>query len=158
MSTKYYGKYRAIVTKNDDPREWGRIKVRCPSVLGKYESGWCIPCVPFLSNDEGIFKIPNLQDGVWIEFEGGDLSKPIYVGGWFNPKRMPHDKYSDAKGQFCLRTKKGMLIKIDDKKDFISLETVKGGKISIEGDTIKIHGNVKVDGKITSKKEENADE
>lgn len=151
MSNKFYGKYRAIVTNNEDPEQWGRIKVKCPSVIGDFESAWCMPCVPFLCNDEGIFKIPNVQDGVWIEFEGGNLSKPIYVGGWFNPKRMPHDKYEDAKKQFCLRTRNGQIIRVDDNKNLISLENKDGGKITIEKKTVTITGDLKVTGNTTTK-------
>ena len=131
MSEKFYGKYRAIVTNNNDPEHWGSIKVKCPSVLGSYESAWCMPCVPFLCNDEGFFKVPNIQDGVWIEFEGGNLSKPIYVGGWFNPKRQPHDKYKEALNKFCLRTKGGMTITIDDK------EVVIGGNLKVKGKVVE---------------------
>lgn len=131
MSEKFYGKYRAIVTNNNDPEQWGRIKVKCPSVLGDYESAWCMPCVPFLCNDEGFFKVPNVKDGVWIEFEGGNLSKPIYVGGWFNPKRQPHDNYSEALNKFCLRTKGGMTITIDDK------EVVIGGNLKVKGKVVE---------------------
>ena len=69
MSEKFYGKYRAIVTNNNDPEQWGRIKVKCPSVLGDYESAWCMPCVPFLCNDEGFFKVPNIQDGVGLSLK-----------------------------------------------------------------------------------------
>ena len=131
MSEKFYEKYRAIVTNNNDPEHWGRIKVKCPSVLGDYESAWCMPCVPFLCNDEGFFKVPNIQDGVWIEFEGGNLSKPIYVGGWFNPKRQPHDKYKEALNKFCLRTKGGMTITIDDN------EVVIGGDLKVKGKVVE---------------------
>ena len=131
MSEKFYGKYRAIVTNNNDPEQWGRIKVKCPSVLGDYESAWCMPCVPFLCNDEGFFKVPNIQDGVWIEFEGGNLSKPIYVGGWFNPKRQPHNKYNEALNKFCLRTKGGMTITIDDN------EVVIGGDLKVKGKVVE---------------------
>ena len=131
MSEKFYGKYRAIVTNNNDPEQWGRIKVKCPSVLGDYECAWCMPCVPFLCNDEGFFKVPNIQDGVWIEFEGGNLSKPIYVGGWFNPKRQPHAKCKEALNKFCLRTKGGMTITIDDN------EVVIGGDLKVKGKVVE---------------------
>lgn len=149
MSDKYYGKYRALVTNNEDPQCRGRIKVKCPSLLGEYESAWCMPCVPFLCNDEGIFKLPNVGDGVWIEFEGGELNKPIYVGGWFNPKRQPQDDYSEATHQFCLRTKKGHLVKIDDKNNLISVSLNKGGSIKIKDSRIMIKGDLFVTGEVT---------
>lgn len=91
----YYGKYRAIVTNNKDPEKLNRVKVKCPSVLGNYESGWCNPCFPIViekvgkfQDDSGqenlsyLFRLPNIGEPIWIEFEQGDTSKPIWVGTW----------------------------------------------------------------------------
>lgn len=78
---KFYGKYRALVSKNNDPNTMGRIKVRCPLVLGDAESDWCIPCLPVVA-DLSTLVIPKINSGVWIEFENGDLNKPLWVGTW----------------------------------------------------------------------------
>ena len=44
--SNYYGIYQGIVTNIQDPEKRGRIKVRCPDVLGgKAESAWCDPVV-----------------------------------------------------------------------------------------------------------------
>jgi hypothetical protein len=78
QSPKYYGKYRAVVTKIQDPKVMGRIKVSCPKVLGDYESNWCMPCLPY-----GYCALPKIGDSIWIEFEEGDPDKPIWVGVWY---------------------------------------------------------------------------
>lgn len=75
MSTKLYGKYRAEVIRIDDPEMRGRILVRCPSVLNDHELGWAESCFP-----PGVFSLPRKGDFVWIEFEEGDVHKPIWVG------------------------------------------------------------------------------
>jgi Type VI secretion system/phage-baseplate injector OB domain len=76
--TQFFGKYRARVTNNADPRAMGRIKVECPKVLGAGESAWCMPCLP-----PGVKDLPNYGDLVWIEFEGGDVNYPIWSGMWY---------------------------------------------------------------------------
>lgn len=89
---QYYGKYRAIVTQVESNKLGTRLKVKCPSVLGESPSAWCNPCIPFLYTEHKLtcetggfhhtYLVPKVGDPVWIEFEGGDLSKPIWVGTW----------------------------------------------------------------------------
>lgn len=100
MKYNYFGKYRAIVSSVESNRYNTRIKVKCPSVLGESVSAWCNPCLPFVlekavvgMNEGGttsnhshvlrqILQPPKVGDPVWVEFEGGDLSKPIWLGTW----------------------------------------------------------------------------
>jgi len=79
-TTKYYGKYRAIVTNNVDPLFIGRIQVIVPDAAFLVPSTWCMPCVPVAGINMGMFSLPIIGSGVWIEFERGDPSKPIWVG------------------------------------------------------------------------------
>lgn len=81
---KYYGKYRAIVTDVNDPIHSGRIRVRCPRVLGNAVSSWCLPCIPNAIDGSGDFFLPPVGEAVWVEFEEGDISKPIWSGGWYS--------------------------------------------------------------------------
>ncbi len=78
IENRYYGKYRGIVSNNKDPANVGRIKANITEVLGNVESGWCVPCVPYAGSNKGTFLIPEPGDGVWIEFEAGDISRPIW--------------------------------------------------------------------------------
>ena len=77
---KYYGKYRAIVFANVDPMMIGRITVVCPDASFLTPTTWCMPCVPLASPNAGMVSLPSIGSGVWIEFEGGNPSKPIWVG------------------------------------------------------------------------------
>lgn len=72
---KLFGKYRAMVIDTNDPEKRGRIKTRCPSVNLDIPLAWAESSFP-----PGIFSVPNLGDFVWIEFEEGDIDKPIWVG------------------------------------------------------------------------------
>ena len=79
----YYGKYRGLVTSTDDPLKKGRIKAKCPAIFGEYETSWCLPNVPYAGKDVGIVFTPKIGDGVWVEFEKGNISYPIWTGCWF---------------------------------------------------------------------------
>src|SRR3972149_4481642 len=91
VNYRFYGKYRGKVTDNSDPLNRGRIKANVPEVLGDVEAGWCTPCVPYAGSDKGWFVIPEVDDVVWIEFEAGDPSRPIWVGSWFGDGDIPND-------------------------------------------------------------------
>ena len=46
-TTGFFGKYRGIVTDNDDPKNLGRLKARVPEILQDVETGWALPCAPY---------------------------------------------------------------------------------------------------------------
>jgi uncharacterized protein involved in type VI secretion and phage assembly len=83
MSTPLYGKYRAMVVNNIDPLQIGRIQVRAADVKGLVPSTWAMPCVPVAGINNGVFTVPPVGAGVWIEFERGDINNPIWVGGYW---------------------------------------------------------------------------
>lgn len=86
IDNRYFGKYRGYVSGVADPHNLGRIKARVPRLLGETETGWAMPCAPYAGPDQGVFMVPEVGSGVWIEFEGGDLSRPIWTGGfWGKP-------------------------------------------------------------------------
>jgi uncharacterized protein involved in type VI secretion and phage assembly len=76
----FYGKYRGIVTDNNDLTFPGRVRARVPDVLGDNDSGWAMPSVPYAGNGVGMFFIPPVGASVWIEFEHGDPDYPIWSG------------------------------------------------------------------------------
>ena len=89
----YYGKYRAKVVDVKDPEQRGRIRVLCPKVLGEAKSSWCEPCIPVAYDKGGDFAIPKVGEFVWVEFEEGNPSKPIYTGGLWSFKKSPSSSY-----------------------------------------------------------------
>src|SRR5437763_17156270 len=90
---KYYGKYRGTVINNLDPEFTGRLLVQVPDVLGLTPSSWAVPCVPLAGPTGppmGVYMVPPMGAGVWVEFEQGDPEYPILVGcrwGW--PSEVP---------------------------------------------------------------------
>ena len=87
VRTRFYGKYRGVVTDNDASTM--RIKATVPSVLPDTGTGWCMPCVPYAGSQVGFIMLPDVGSGVWIEFEGGDVSYPIWVGMYWQSGEIP---------------------------------------------------------------------
>jgi hypothetical protein len=79
---QYYGKYRGVVTNNQDPNEQGRIQAKVPVVFGEASSPWALPCVPYYKSSVAVSDIPDIGMGIWIEFEGGDSRYPVWTGCW----------------------------------------------------------------------------
>ena len=80
---KYYGKYRGTVVNNVDPMQIGRLLVIVPDVLNINLSSWAMPCLPIGGMQMGIFSVPPIGAGVWIEFEQGDPDYPIWTGCFY---------------------------------------------------------------------------
>ena len=79
----FYGKYRGTVLNNIDPLLTGRIQAIVPDVAGLVPTSWAMPCVPVAGPNMGLFTVPPIGAGVWIEFERGDPDYPIWVGGYW---------------------------------------------------------------------------
>lgn len=77
---KFLGKYRGTVLDNIDPLQIGRLMVQVADVSNVLPSTWAMPCVPFGGIQSGMFAVPAIGSGVWIEFEQGDPDYPIWVG------------------------------------------------------------------------------
>lgn len=80
--TRYYGKFRGVVLNNVDPMQQGRLQAQVPGVLDNMTS-WALPCLPMAGIQSGMFAVPAIGSGVWIEFEQGDLNYPVWTGGWW---------------------------------------------------------------------------
>jgi hypothetical protein len=84
---KFWGKYRGIVLQNIDPELRARIMCMVPDVLGPTPSTWCEACAPLAGPPGppmGVYLVPPIGAGVWIEFENGDPNFPIWTGCRFN--------------------------------------------------------------------------
>jgi len=77
---KYYGKYRGTVVNNIDPMQVGRLLVMVPDVSNVALSSWAMPCAPWAGINTGLFAVPMIGAGVWVEFEQGNSDYPIWVG------------------------------------------------------------------------------
>ena len=80
---RYLGLYRGTVINNVDPLQIGRIMALVPDVSGQTPSSWAMPCAPVAGQQMGIFVVPQVGSGVWVQYEGGDVDRPVWVGGWW---------------------------------------------------------------------------
>jgi uncharacterized protein involved in type VI secretion and phage assembly len=79
----YYGKYRGICINNVDPQQMGRIQAIVPDVSSLSLTSWALPCLPYGGANAGLFAVPVIGAGVWMEFEQGDPDYPIWVGTYW---------------------------------------------------------------------------
>jgi len=85
-----FGKYRGMVINNIDPMQIGRVQVMVPDLAGLVPGTWAMPCVPVAGINTGVFTVPMVGSGVWIEFERGDPDYPVWVGGfWGSAAEVP---------------------------------------------------------------------
>jgi len=80
---RFVGKYRATVLQNIDPEQRGRLQLMIPDVLGPIPSTWAEACTPLAGPTGppmGVYLVPPIGAGVWVEFEQGDVNYPIWVG------------------------------------------------------------------------------
>lgn len=126
---KRYGKHRAIVVDIVDPQKRGRVRVKCPTIFGESLSGWCEACVVNYKDSLGDFIVPAPNDPVWLEFEDGNVSYPIYSGGWYTAKP-PEDRVIGYKGSSIHLSEQG-----------IELKTPDGTTIKVSSGNIYINGS-----------------
>jgi uncharacterized protein involved in type VI secretion and phage assembly len=91
--SRVWGKYAGKVVSNADDQQMGRLQVLCPAILGDAQV-WARPCVPYAGPGVGSYFIPPEGSGVWIEFEGGDVSRAIWTGCYWAKGDLPEDASS----------------------------------------------------------------
>lgn len=125
----FFGKYRGTVSDNADPTNRGRLKVKVPAVLGSVES-WAMPCVPYAGKSVGFYSLPEQGTGVWVEFEAGDPSFPIWTGCFWGDNELPDQGGAAIK---IWKTEK-LTLRMDDNGDELKLETTSGSKVTLKSD------------------------
>jgi uncharacterized protein involved in type VI secretion and phage assembly len=133
LRSRFYGKYRGIVA-DVDPSTC-RIKASVPAVYGDTTSGWCMPCVPYAGPNVGIAFLPEVGSAVWIEFEGGDVSYPIWSGCFWRAGEVPSDVDTDVK---VIVTTAPLEIKLDDGQQQISITDPNGNTVTLDASGITL--------------------
>lgn len=164
---RFYGKYRGLVMNNLDPMMRGRIQAQVPDVQQLVPTTYAEPCLPIAGIQQGVFTVPSIGSGVWIEFEHGDPNYPIWTGGWWSTKaEVPGIATTVPPGVQCyivqtqlqqtfmisdvpgptggilIKNATGAMIKIDDTG--IIIQNGKGASIMMQGPTITINGGALV--------------
>lgn len=138
---RFYGKYRGTVTEVD--KSTLRIKATVPDVLGTTPTGWCTPCVPYAGPNVGFFFVPSPGAAVWIEFEGGDVSYPIWTGCYWRADELPSQAAPTTRG---IVTGAPHQLLFDDDTEEITLSDANGGTVAFSSSGIKTaRGGMSVD-------------
>jgi len=116
VTEKRLGKFRGFVVDNKDPQKRARLKLKVPSVLGDQETDWALPCLPFGgAAGFGLFLVPEIDAQVWVEFEEGDLHRPIWTGTfWQEESGAPEEAAKDEPTTRLLQTPSGHIMQFDD--------------------------------------------
>ena len=147
--SRFFGKYRGTVSDNQDPKNIGRIKAKVPEVLGDVETGWALPCLPYSGNGSGTYSVPEPEAGVWIEFEAGDVSRPLWSGCWWKENQLPENNGGTMATPplKIIRSEKGLMVAFDDNSQEITLSDENGSNmvtITVTDGKVKIQGATKV--------------
>ena len=149
-----------IVTDNKDPKGWGRVKVKLPTLTEEHASNWARVVAPGAGPNRGVYWLPEVNDEVLVAFEHGDMHRPYVIGGVWNgtdptPRtigdtvaggvrlrvtktRLGHqawfvdeDKGAEKKGYY-IQTVAGHWIRFNDTEKFVEIETAGGHKMCPE--------------------------
>lgn len=159
---RFFGKYRGMVVNNVDPVQMGRVQVQVPDVLGAFPSSWAMPAVPYTGKQMGMWCLPQVGTGVWVEFEQGDPDKPVWAGAWYGsaadvpalglaaPPAVPNIVLQTAgqntimvsdvpgpTGGILLRTASGAFISVTDVG--ITISNGQGAIITLLGQTVDVN-------------------
>lgn len=128
---RFYGKYRGTVSDNQDPQSLARLKARVPEVLGEEDSGWALPALPYAGDNTGLYTVPAVGAGVWVEFEAGDVSRPIWTGCWWGDGQLPKNEAGTeaTPPMKILRSEEGLLVALDDDAKTITISDSDGSNL-----------------------------
>jgi len=142
--SNFVGKYRGSVINNVDPMQMGRLMVQVPDVSNTLPSTWAMPCVPFAGGQSGMFAVPPVGSGVWIEFEQGNSDYPIWTGCFYGSSGdVPSPALAGAPGvqQIVIQSANQNMLVLSDTpgpSGGILLQCSSGAKISINSTGITL--------------------
>lgn len=146
---RVFGKYAGTVVDPLDPQSQGRITALVPEVLGAIPTGWAKPCAPMAGVNAGFFSIPAPGSGVWIEFEAGDINRPIWTGGYWAAGEAPM-KPPASQATWTTKTWRsntGLTTAFDDMAQTITVADATGQnkvEIDVKSGTVTVKGLVRV--------------
>ncbi|MFD9452425.1 phage baseplate assembly protein V [Streptomyces sp. NPDC059985] len=132
LRNRWYGKYRGTVSAVDPDNL--RIKAVVPSVLGATPTGWCLPCVPYAGKGVGMFLVPDVGAAVWIEFESGDVSLPVWTGCFWRDGELPSDAALGVRG---IVTRSEHKLLFDDHEEAVKLTDANGNSICLDATGVR---------------------
>lgn len=140
---RFYSLYRAIVVQNDDPLAQNRLKVAIPGIQGGTIL-WALARNQHGSEQTGFkYLAPAIGDIVYVSFEHGDPSKPLWEYHSWSTGQMP--KFMDSP-QICgFVTPNGIRVLFDDSDGHLDLYLPGEADVYAKKDiTLVSDGNVQI--------------
>ncbi len=148
VQNRFFGKYRGLVVDNNDPTHRGRLQVTVPAVFNEVNV-WAMPCVPYAGPNMGNYMMPDVGAGVWVEFEAGDTTYPIWTGGYWVDGELPHNETdTEATSRLkIIKTNSGLMINFDDEAEKLTISDKDGSNImtfEVQTGKIRVEAAIKV--------------
>lgn len=134
LDDRCFGKYRGTVHGNEDPTGRGRLEVVVPAVMGS-QPVWAMPCVPFAGPNVGLFALPPVGAGVWVEFEAGDPSYPIWTGCFWGTDEIER---ADARPNIRFFKTDRLSVRIDDQEGSVEIAVDENTTVRLTGTEVKV--------------------
>ncbi|MDH3684038.1 MAG: phage baseplate assembly protein V [Acidimicrobiia bacterium] len=144
MQRELRGLYQGTVVKSRHDLGELKIKVKVPDVLGA--------CAVWArSRHPGLYRTPSKGDGVWVEFQNGDIDQPVWSGEF---KARPDQNQLDLGDRMepdkviLIVTPGGQKVRLSDRigDESITLEVKGGAKIELTRQTITLQvGTAKIE-------------
>lgn len=133
----YLSKYRGFVLNNEDEKTRGRLQVYIPAIHGKNKTSkkWCLPSGMMAGIGNGWYWLPQKDDPVWIEFEGGNPEFPIWSYGWYKDGASPE---GSGPKKMVFQSVEGSRLEFDDDEKKVLLKRKDGQEIEITDSKINI--------------------
>jgi uncharacterized protein involved in type VI secretion and phage assembly len=144
LAARIPGVVVAVVTNNQDPDGFGRVKVKFPWLSDDDESHWARIAALMAGKDRGAYFLPEVEDEVLVAFAHGDVRFPYVVGALWNGKDAPPGDNSDGKNNVRLiKSRSGSVVRLSDEdgKELVEIADGKGDNkvlIDIANKTITI--------------------
>ena len=137
-----------IVTRNDDPKKLGRVKITFPWESDKNETNWTKIATMSSGPDRGSMFIPEVKDQVLVAFERNDKNRPYVIGCvWDDEQKPPGPESNNTLKK--IKTRSGHQVLFSDLKgeEKIEINSKSGHTIILDDNPktnkITIHNNNK---------------
>jgi hypothetical protein len=131
--------YRALVIDNNDPSKFGRIKARVYPMFHELDSQfipWSTPASSVFSgagDGFGSFNIPAVNSYVFVFFEQGKITQPVYFAeAQTATKGIPSESSTNYPNRHVWKTGTGVCVYIDDTNNEIKIIHPSGTKVSVD--------------------------